>query len=182
MKTTTIVSVVLCAGLVVALTSGCSKSTNDMTNELNTDGVRLLTLRLSPANGATGVPTDARIGIKFSTSMDTLSVMSRLYFTGGSSMQMWMDSMNHSGGTSHEAHHGDAGRMMTLMDSLQFPGHFAWNETLDSCTFVPDSLMMPGTSHMIYMDAGMMSGDGMTMEMDKDGASEVMQFHFTTAP
>lgn len=176
------VSLILGAILVVSLISACSNSGNDMMNNSSAPTGRSLTLRVTPSNGATGVPRNAAIGIKFSAPMDTLSVMSRLFFTGGSSMQMWMDSMNHSGGGGHESHHSDPNRMLTLMDSLQMKGHLAWNETMDSCSFIPDSLMMPGTTHMMIMDPGMMSGAGMKMEMDMDGTSEPMEFHFTTAP
>ena len=180
MKNTILVSLALGALLLVSLIIGCGKSGNDQITNPNTKSG--LTVRMTPANGATGVATNAAIGIKFSAPMDTLSVMSRLFFTGGSSMQMWMDSMNHSGGGGHESHHTDPNRMLTLMDSLQLHGHFAWNETMDSCSFTPDSLMMPGTTHMMIMDPGMMSGSGMKMEMDMDGTSEPMEFHFTTAP
>ena len=182
MKTTGLVSLALGALLLVSLNIGCGRADNNqVTNPATNDG-QSLTIRITPSNGATGVATNAAIGIKFSAPMDTLSVMSRLFFTGGSSMQMWMDSMNHSGSGGHESHHADPNRMLTLMDSLQLRGYFAWNETMDSCSFVPDNLMMPGTTHMMIMDPGMMSGNGMTMEMDANGSNESMAFHFTTAP
>jgi hypothetical protein len=182
MKNIGFVSLALGALLLMSLIIGCGKSDNDQVTNPITQNGQSLTIRVTPANGATGVTTDAAIGIKFSAPMDTLSVMSRLYFTGGSSMQMWMDSMNHSGGGGHESHHTDPNRMLTLMDSLQLHGQFVWNEAMDSCSFILDSLMMPGTAHMMIMDPGMMSGTGMKMTMDMDGTSEPMEFHFTTAP
>ncbi len=182
MKTTEFVSLTLGALLLVSLIIGCGKSDNDQVTNSGSDSGQPLAIRVTPANGATGVATNAAVGIKFSAPMDTLSVMSRLFFTGGSSMQMWMETMNHSGSGGHESHHSDPNRMLTLMDSLQLRGHIAWNEFMDSCSFIPDSLMMPGTAHMMIMDPGMMSGNGMKMEMDMDGTGEAMEFHFTTAP
>ena len=182
MKTIVFVCLALGALLLMPVIIGCGRSGNDQVTNSDIKEGQPLTIRITPANGATGVATSAAIGIKFSAPMDTLSVMSRLFFTGGSSMQMWMDSMNHSGSGGHESHHADPNRMLTLMDSLQLRGYFAWNETMDSCSFVPDNLMMPGTTHMMIMDPGMMSGNGMTMEMDANGSNESMAFHFTTAP
>lgn len=182
MKTIGIVGLALGALLLVWLISGCGKSDSNMMTNSDTNNGQSLTVRITPTNGATGVATNAAIGIKFSSPMDTLSVKSRLFFTGGSSMQMWMDSMNHSGGGGHESHHSDPNRMLMLMDSLQVKGHLTWNASMDSCSFIPDSLMMPGTTHMVIMDPGMMSGNGMKMEMDMDGSSEPMEYHFTTAP
>lgn len=182
MKNAATLAVIALSLILMLMTAGCGTSGNERVSNSDTPGARPLTVRLSPANGATGVSTVAAIGITFSAAMDTLSVMSRLYFTGGSSMQMWMDSMDHSGGGGHESHHTDPNRMYTLMDSLQLRGRFDWNGSLDSCSFIPDSLLRSGTSYMLQIDAGIMTADGMTMEMDKNGGTEVMRFHFTTAP
>lgn len=182
MKSAAIPAVIVLSFALVLMTNGCNSSGDNKVNNPETDTGRPLTVRVSPASGAAGISTNATIAIAFSEPMDTLSVMSRFYFTGGSSMQMWMDSMDHSGGGGHESHHQDPNRMTTLMDSLQLRGHFVWNGRLDSCDFVPDSLFRPGTSYMVQIDAGMTSADGNIMEMDINGGTEVMRFHFTTAP
>lgn len=181
MKSAATLAIIVMGLILMLITSGCSSSGDKKIYNPNTGASRSLVIRVSPVNGATDVSTNTTIAIKFSEAMDTLSVMSRFYFTGGSSMQMWMDSMDHSGGGGHESHHTDPNRMSTLMDSLQLRGHFDWNGALDSCNFVPDNLIQSGTSYMIQFDAGIMTGDGITMEMDKNGGTEVMRFHFTTA-
>lgn len=182
MKNAAILAAIIPSLILVFMTNGCSSSGDDKVNNPDTDTSRPLTVRVSPANGAVDISTNATIAMTFSEPMDTLSVMSRLYFTGGSSMQMWMDSMDHSGGGGHESHHTDPNRMYTLMDSLQLRGRFAWNGSLDSCRFIPDSLLRSGTSYLLQIDAGIMTVDGMTMDMDENDGTEVMRFHFTTAP
>lgn len=148
------------------------------------DNFRPVLLRVYPADGTVGVATTNTVGLKFNTSMDTLSVMAGFHFSGGSNMQLWMDSVDNQGGMGHMTQ-VDMNRMMQLMDSIEIRGTFQWNQNLDSCQFIPDSAMMGDTEHMIFIYGQMMSGNGMMMDMGRSGMMDSdigFTYHFTTAP
>ena len=182
MKDTTVVISILLAALAVLLAAGCNNSNDMMTN--SNPSTQPAIVRVAPANSAVGVPVSSSVGIKFNTPMDTLSVMAGFHFSGGSSMQMWMDSVNHMGGM---AHMGTAQKshMMQVMHSLELHGHFQWNAGFDSCLFTPDSTMMFNTSYMTFMYGQIKSTGGMMMNMGGSGmmsSDTGFMYHFMTAP
>ncbi len=181
MKNVLIAAIGILVMAAIISVSGCSDSTNGMMNGNN--NVQPAILRVSPANGATGIATTALVGIKFNTPMDTLSVMAGFYFSGGSNMSSWIDSVNYQGGMGH-MNRMDRNRMMQMMDSIQIHGTFQWNQNHDSCRFIPNSAMMGATEHMIFMYGQMMSSGGMMMDMGGGMMSSHtgLTFHFTTVP
>jgi hypothetical protein len=179
---TTIVGICLVVASVTLLAIGCSSSNDKVTN--NNSNAQPVILRITPANGATGVSKSASVGIKFNTSMDTATVMSGFHFSGGPGMQTWMDSMNTIGGMNHMGMMG-RDRMMQMMDTLQMKGHFLWNGALDSCQFTPDSMMAANTEHMTFMYGQIKSHAGMMMNMGGSGmmsSDTGFTYHFTTTP
>ena len=182
MRTTTVVGIALVVASATLLAVGCSSSNDKMMN--NDSNTQPSILSITPANGATAVSRSASVGIKFNMPMDTTSVMSGFHFSGGSGMQMWMDSMNAMGGMNHMGTM-DSDNMMQWMDTLQMQGHFQWNAAFDSCQFAPDSMMAANTEHMTFMYGQMKSQSGMMMNMGGNGmmGSETgLTYHFTTAP
>ncbi len=181
MKNVLIAAIGILVMTAIISVSGCSSSTDRMMNGNN--GVQPAILRVSPANGATGIAATTSVGVKFNTPMDTLSVMAGFHFSGDSNMQSWMDSVNYQGGMG-EMPQTDMNRMMQMMDSVHIRGIFQWNQNLDSCRFIPDSAMMGATEHMIFMYGQMMSSSGMMMDMGSRMMSSDtgFTFHFTTAP
>ena len=167
-------------GAVVLTVIGCSGESDKVTD--SDRGIEPAILRIFPANGAVAVSTGVAVGVRFNTPMDTSSVMAGFHLSGGSDMQVWMDSVDHIGGMAH-MNMNQQGQMMQWMDSLQFDGHFAWNESLDSCTFHPDSVLEAGTDHMIFMFGQMKSRGGVMMDMG--GGMMVSDtgftYHFRTA-
>lgn len=133
-----------------------------------------------PSNGAIDHPVNNSIGFRFSTPMNTQSVMANLRLVGGNDMHAWMDSLENHGDM------GGMGGMMYMnfmrdwMDSICEPGEFEWCDEMDSCEFIPDSTMDHDCEYMIMMEPGsMMSHDGMTM--DSTGChGDFLMYHFTT--
>ena len=138
-------------------------------------------LEVTPEDGATGIDRYSSFTIRFSDGMDTSSVISNCYLSGGTGLRQWMDSASHHGGTG--GMHGGADslhdRMMDWMDSTSCTGRFDWNHDYDICTFYPDSAMHANTEYMIYITGDVRSHDNYRMQMDSlqlDG----FIFSFTT--
>lgn len=179
--------VLIAAGVTTLLLTGCGDSTDPIrpTGNVPQDS-RASIVGIWPGDGATDVATDAVIIVAFSAPVDPEEVAQHLHLLGGSSMQMWMDSMDHAGGMGG-MDMMQMDRMMVLMDSLQMHGSFEWNEQGDSCWFRPDSAMMPGTDHMVVWGGAMhdaMHSDGGMMGMhDSDAVIEGDRtHHFRTQP
>jgi hypothetical protein len=82
---------------------------------------------LSPAPQATSVPRGAAIGVEFGYPTDSASAAAR--FT---------------------VHMGDSSGPVV-------PGRMMWDSSYRHMTFVPDSVLSPGTTYTVYMHNGMMT-------------------------
>ncbi len=176
-------TMILAAFLVTAsltIVAGCSNDDNG--TNTTAAGVPQV-LAVYPADGATNVPTSTGVSLVFDQPMDTNSVRMAFHFSGGTAMEQWMDSLSHHMGMGGMmgGHYQDMDHMMTWMDSIEFPGHFEWNGTLDSCRYYPDSTLMPGTDYMTFM-YGTIDGMGGGMRMMQNESPDSTMFRFTTAP
>ena len=132
-----------------------------------------------PSPGASGVPLDATISMKFSSAMDTTSFHHGFYLSGGSEMLHWMDSVGH--------HRGMGGRgyqnmqhMYEWMDSISYRGQFHWNGARDSCWFVTDSALIPNARHMILIEGSVHDRHGRMMGPGK--GNDFVDYYFMTRP
>lgn len=168
----------LLAMCVTTIAIGCSDDRNATGGQNNATNPSLALV--SPAGGATNVARATTISMRFTTSMDTNSVMGAFHLSGGPEMALWMDSVGH--------HQGMGGmgmmnmdHMMQWMDSVEYSGQWHWNAAKDSCWFVPDSMLMSDADHMIYMYGTVRSQGGMMMDMDTMQYGGLMT-HFHTQP
>ena len=115
--------------------------------------------------------------------MDTASVTTNCYLSGGKVMHQWVDSVTHLQGTGGMNGMGDhdRDRMMDWMDSICYSGHFEWNDARDSCVFYPDSALGPNTEHMLYITGDVHSHNDHRMQMDSLQCDGYI-FLFTTGP
>jgi hypothetical protein len=88
-------------------------------------------LVVSPAPGAADVQRNAAIGIQFDYPMDSASAASHFAL-----------------------HMGDSSGAIV-------PGRMMWDSNYRHMTFVPDSMLAPGTTYSIYMRDGMMTRGSM---------------------
>lgn len=155
------------AGVLVA---GCSGD-EDSVNGSGTAAQAPQIVSVYPADGATGVDPATNMHVVFSDPMDTASVRRAFYFTGGAPMHDWMDSLQHHtggmGGNMGGQQMMDMTHMMSWMDSIAFPGQFMWNDSLDSCSFVPDTTLMPNTDHMMLFYGDLMDRQGHARHMQE---------------
>ncbi len=158
---------------------GCSGDHDGMmSGSISTNS---LVAKVYPAEGATNVSTSVSIAITFSAAMDTISVINNFHLAFGDEMHEWMDSANHYGGLEHMSM-DNMSRMMQLMDAIIIPGKFHWNDTLDSCEFIPDIDLIANHEHMILMYEGSMMNNGSGMVAMNHGVDEYYSFHFVTGP
>lgn len=171
------VIVIIFVGLALV---GCS---NDDDNKIvNTGSDTVAIESIYPADGSTNVSTTASIAIKFSGPVDTASVINNLFLSGGQSMQIWRDSLDHYGGFTM-MNMGMESHMMSWMDSIQTPGDMHWNSTLDSCEFMPDSSLMNNTEYLCLLNESAMQGNhGSIMGGANHGDDGFHMFGFTTGP
>jgi hypothetical protein len=167
----------LSATLFAVLVVGCSigdKNTSPATNP----EARPLIVSMDPAAGATGVPTSTSVGIKFDMPMDSASVASCFFLSGGEPMHAWMDSLGHHHGMMG-GHMVNMGHMMAWMDTLCLAGDLHWNADHDSCYFAPRAPLRPLTDHMAYLNGAVRSSHGEEMDMAQfdDGGP---MLHFRT--
>jgi hypothetical protein len=149
-----------------------------------TDGVGLGApeiISVVPENGAYGVDRDTEVTIRFSGPMDTASVNSNCYLSGGSDMLRWLDSLEHMPGMMNGMGDSACDHMMSWMDSMSYSGRFEWNANLDSCVFHPDSALLPNCDHLLYMRGEMLSRNGQVMAMDS-GSHGGLMMYFQTGP
>jgi len=167
--------IIVSAALFVFI-AGCGKNGNDITGDNSIPAPKIV--NVFPADGSTDVPIGTDIGIKFDMPMDTLSVMQNFYFSGGDNMHLWMDSLNQYQNMGGMGNMMDMDHMMNWIDSIHISGEFHWNESGDSCLYIPGT-MVPDTDYMIYINGDIMSHDGNMMDMhhlDYEGH----MYHFTT--
>lgn len=86
---------------------------------------------VSPTPGATSVPRGAAVAVQFEYPMDSASCVSRF-----------------------AVHKGDTSGVVV-------PGRMMWDSTFRHMTFVPDSMMAPGTRYFVYVRDGMMTHGSM---------------------
>lgn len=166
--------------LVGVFLAGCS---NNVEEQISGSANEVTTIAsVYPADGATGVPRSTSIAIRFSGPVDTLSVMNNLHLSGGQPMHEWYDSLGHYGGFGM-MNMAMANHMMNWMDSIQTPGHYSWNDTRDSCQFVPDSELLSNADYLclLYED-GMNDGHGGMMGGSHPADSGYYMYGFTTSP
>ncbi len=131
-----------------------------------------------PADGSIGVSTTTSVALTFTGPVDTLSVMRNLYLAGGQPMHEWEDSLMHYGGFGMMGM-GMEDHMMHWIDSIDTPGEFHWNSSLDSCEYVPTSALMPGTDYVcVLYEKGMSDrhGDMMGGSDNTDGGYHMSGF------
>ncbi len=139
---------------------GCSD--NSRVNG-NSDDVWLTSIY--PADGAENVSTGTSLYMKFVMPMDTSSVRSNIFLSGGPMMHEWVDSLDHYGGMGH-MNVGMRGHMLDWMDSIEIPGQWHWNGNLDSSEFTPDSTLTHGSQYMIMVNEdGVIGHSGHQMHM-----------------
>ncbi|MDF1545858.1 MAG: Ig-like domain-containing protein [bacterium] len=129
-------------------------------------------LSVHPVDGTSGVLTSTSVAVKFSRTMETMSVMSNFHLSGGTEMHEWRDSLAHSGGWGM-MNMNQQNHMMNWMDSIHTAGVFHWNSNRDSCRFVPNTPLDSNTDYLCVLDGsgmrdhqgGMMGG----MSQNDDG-------------
>ena len=171
------------AVLTGVLLAGCS---NESSMSMRTTGPSPAALRVSPADGATGVRLDAPVTLTFAVRMDRETVERGMHLISEPAMAdpgcPEAATMPHPDMTSWMA---DSAMMRHLDRYHAMTGHFSWNAAGTVCAFQPDSPMAPSTRYMIHMGPEMMdmlggSAGGM---MEGHGAGMMsghMMMHFTT--
>jgi len=149
--------------LAAALWTGCTGD-SEPPSQSGSPGDEPLIVAIDPPDGSADVPTGASVGVRFDMPMDTASVASCFFLSGGEPMHAWMDSLGH-----HRGRMGrgmmNMGHMMAWMDTLCLPGVLHWNERQDSCYYSPRHSLPPLTDHMIYMRGTIRSRQGTRMDM-----------------
>ncbi len=178
-RLTTLIGITV-LGVAILAFAGCSDDDHDMMSNSGTSVVSVAAVY--PVDGSTNVSTSAAVAIKFTGPVDTMSVMQNLHLAGGQPMHEWRDSVSHHGGFGMMNMNMEQ-QMMNWMDSIHAPGEFHWNGTLDSCEFVPDSSLMPGTEYLCLLyEGGMHDGHGGMMGGQNHNDDGYHMYGFTTAP
>lgn len=158
---------ILVTGIMV-LGAGCGSEGESPTGgsgPTGPSGEAPIVLGIEPADETAGVDPTSTVGILFNTPMDTLSVESCFYLSGGQSMHTWMDSLGHHHRGGMGGHMRDMDHMIAWMDSVCYEGDLHWNAVGDSCYFEPGRPLPPGSDHMIYLYGSVRSRDGIEMDM-----------------
>ena len=136
---------------------------------------------VSPANGATDVPTTQAITMKFNTPMDPYSVTSDFHCAGGEEMHKWMDALQHPA-HQHPMTDQEMDHMMQWMHDIESPGTFEWSHNMMVCTFHPRGGLSPDTDYMIYFGEGARSQGGgmMNMRHMQHIQNDAVMVHFRT--
>jgi hypothetical protein len=139
---------------------GCSSSDNPTTNNNGSQDITLA--RVYPNDGSTGVVPSTEISMRFSGPMDTISVDHNFHLAGGPAMMEWRDSLENYGGFGMMGM-GMQNHMMDWMENIHTPGEFHWNDSQDSCDFIPDSDLMHDADYicLFYEDGMQGHGGGM---------------------
>lgn len=136
--------------LVAGLISGCSDDSKNPAGPIDSSG-----LQLAPADGATAVPLDATVTLRFSASMDRAAVESGFHLMSEADTNRWCpDSSMHRESFDHMMRDRDRLQHMDAYHST--PGRFSWDGTGIDCTFRPDSPFQPQTRYMVHMETAML--------------------------
>ncbi len=171
--------VILCYLTAVWLAGCYSENPVSETDVLGWDAPEIISV--VPENGAYGVDRNTDVTIRFSGPMDTASVSSKCYLSGGGAMHQWLDSLEHTPGMMNGMGDSACDHMMNWMDSISYTGHFEWNVNLDSCIFHPDSALLPNSDHLLYISEEMLGRNGQVMSIDS-GSHGGLMVHFQTGP
>lgn len=171
-KTFTFITLTVIIAFLAISCSDNSGGTNSAENDLEV-------VSIHPSPGASDVPLDATISMKFSTAMDTASFRHGFHLSGGPEMLRWMDSAGHHRGMDGHGYQ-DMQHMYEWMDSIAYRGQYNWNVARDSCWFVPDSTLMPNARHMIMIEGTVHDRRGRMM--GHRDAGDFIDYHFTTRP
>jgi hypothetical protein len=132
-----------------------------------------------PTDGAEHVSPVTALYMKFVMPMDTSTVHRNIFLSGGPRMHMWADSLNHYGGMRRMSM-GMREHMLKWMDSIEWGGQWHWNKSLDSCEFIPDSSLLPGTEYLIMVNEdGIIGHNGHNMFMGHTN-EDFSYYHFKT--
>ncbi len=71
--------------------------------------------------------------------------------------------------------------MMEWMHRIELPGEYHWNDVYDYCEFVPENALMPDTDYMVFINEGMRSHHGGSMDTHHGEYGGYM-YHFSTVP
>lgn len=180
-KRTSLILAISTVALLLVAVAGCSNNDSRVVNMDNSE-ITPQAVSVFPKDGAQGVNPSAHVSIRFSGPMDTSSVDSHFYLSGGASMHEWMDSLENS---HHGGMHGgdgwmDMDHMYEWMDSIQWRGEFHWNDDMDSCYFIPDSLLAGHTDYMFMLFGDVRGMNGHQMHMGDDSDADSLICHFTT--
>ncbi len=184
----TLTLALIAAAAILMAGAGCDDESSGSVDPNSSQSPRLISV--FPNDGASGVHPGTDMHLTFNTPMDTASVHSAFHFTGGEIMHEWLDSLEHhidSGGMMGDGHMDghhlmNMEHMMNWMDSVEIPGHFMWNDSLDSCTISPDSSLMPGTDYMMFFYGEMHDHTGRHHLNIGDLPPDSIMFRFRTAP
>lgn len=164
----------------VLLLAGCGNDNHDSIAGNPTGSISIASVY--PADGSASVATTTPVAVTFTGPVDTLTVMQNLHLAGGQAMHEWRDSLSHYGGFGMMSMNmGD--HMMNWMDSIQTPGDFHWNETMDSCEFVPNTALTGNTEYLcLIYEGGMHDNHGGMMGGANHNDSGYHMYGFTTGP
>jgi hypothetical protein len=175
MKITCLVFAATAILLVFTLT-GCS----DDERPTSQSDSQVQIIAVTPADGQQNVSRDIAISLVFDMPMDTMSVMSGFHLSGGEQMHEWMDSLEHHHSMGNMGVTG-MGHMIDWLEEFECDGLFHWDEGMDSCEFIPDSMLLSESEYMIFLFGDVRSDDGVVMDMhhlEYDG----YMVHFKTKP
>jgi hypothetical protein len=148
----------------------------------NTENAVVSIAAILPADGSTGVATSTSIALRFTGPVDTSSVMNNLHLAGGQAMHKWRDSVSHHGGFGM-MNMGMRDSMIMWMDSIHTSGEYHWNAARDSCEFVPDSALTPGTEYLCLLyEGGMHDSHGGMMGGANHNDDGYHMYGFSTGP
>lgn len=162
---------VLLAALVVL--AGCG-------NDSPTGSVSQAPLvRTSPEDGAQAVGVGDSIQMHFNEPVDTLHFHEWFYCIDSSAHDALQDSL--MGGMMGMGNmHSDSAAFYGRMHDRRVMGDFHWNNDGDSCVFVPDSDLMPGTEYVMHFRNEMRNHEGGRMRHMGEMFSVDMMFRFRT--
>lgn len=159
------IKVLFIIALQLALSAVSCYEENSLSDSVLLDAEPPTILSTSPPNGASGIDRYSGVMINFGGPMDTASVTANCYLCGGSEMQRLMDTMLCMGAPGG-MRNADRDRVMSWMDSIKCSGYFVWSSNLNSCTFHPDSILMPNSEYLLFLTGHLQDYQGREMGMD----------------
>jgi hypothetical protein len=142
------------AGLVLFLTALFTAGCSDQPPTSPTSQ----TIRVSPADGATGVKLGEVVTIDFGRTVDRATAESGIHLIA--ECDIYADSMmSYHGNMDDVMNDPTMVRRMDQYDST--PGRYSWNSASTLCTFRPDSLMHSQMRYMVHLSGSMLGSIGM---------------------